>query len=307
MLWLCLLATAPSTSVPAEAARQLPWGLYEILWSPARFGTNLDHNTAELGSPPGYVLFFRDIGRPFPAEVCREIHTRHATPVISLELTEWGAPRSDRLAAINNGQYDAFFRQYAREARSAIEPVYFRFGFEMNGDWFEWGGKPTAFIAAWRRVHRIFAVEGAVNVSWVWAPNAISGPRTPDNGLEKYWPGDAYVDVIGLDGYNFGDDHSPWHRWVSCREIFSDALEHIAASGVTQPVLITGFACADDTAGGRRALWIKNAHAFFTGRPEIIGAIWFNYDKRREGEPNWRIDADSRSLAAWRQTFGAAR
>ena len=34
-----------------------------------------------------------------------------------------------------------------------------------------------------------------------------------------------------------------------------------------------------------------------------MGAIVFNFDKRREGEPNWRIDADAESLRAFRETF----
>ncbi len=152
-------------------------------------------------------------------------------------------------------------------------------------------------------MHGIFQTTGATNVQWVWAPNAISGPDHPDNGIEKYRPGGRYVDVIGLDGYNFGDNYSQWHRWVSCQEIFAPALDKIRGSGVPQPVLITEFGCTDDGGARQRATWIESAHEFFVGRPEVVGAIWFNHDKRQEGEANWRIDANAESLAAWRRTF----
>jgi hypothetical protein len=231
------------------------------------------------------------------------VTARGAIPVISLELIEWHGPPVSRLEAIARGDYDEPFRTFAASAREAGDLTLLRFGFEMNGDWFAWGGQPEAFIRAWRHVHDLFASERCTNVKWVWAPNAISGPNTPENGIEKYWPGDAFVDVIGLDGYNFGDNHSRWHQWTSCESVFRPALDKIRESAVPHPVLITEFACASEGPIDRRAEWIRSAHAFFESRPEIIGVIWFNYDKRREGEPDWRIDADERSLAAWRETF----
>ncbi len=282
----------------------LPWGIYEILWSPRRFPAELDRTIRTLGASPDYVLFFRDLARPYPTRVCDAIVARGAVPVISIEVEHWGGPSEGRLDAIVAGEYDAHFLRYARDAREGGHGAFLRFGFEMNGDWFPWGGQPATFIAAWRHLHEVFGREGHSGVRWVWAPNAISGPDAPDNGIEKYWPGDDVVDVIGLDGYNFGDGYSRWHTWQSCEEVFRPALDKIVESGVPHPVLITEFGCTDEGPPERRAAWIRDAYAFFRGRPEVRGVIWFNFDKRREREPNWRIDADAASLDAWRSTFG---
>ena len=306
---LLLMASLGSSSAQdifsTPRTGKLPWGLYQILWSGPVFLENLDRNTAIIGDAPQFVLFFRDLERPFPAEICREIHARGAIPVISLELVHWGGPSDDRLEAIIAGQYDEVFQENARAVQESGDVVLYRFGFEMNGDWFAWGGQPENFIAAWQHVHQIFQAAGATNLKWVWAPNAISGPNTPENGIEKYWPGSEYVDVIGLDGYNFGESHSQWHSWVECRQVFEPALDKIRESGVPHPVLITEFGCTSERTAAQRARWIEEAHEFFAARPEIIGAIWFNLDKRREGEPNWRLDADPESLSAWQRTFAA--
>ena len=54
-------------------------------------------------------------------------------------------------------------------------------------------------MAAWRLIHRLFAAAHATNVIWVWNPNVISAePQLP---LSAYYPGDAYVDWVGVTGY----------------------------------------------------------------------------------------------------------
>lgn len=282
----------------------LKWGLYQILWRRDHFASGLDREIAVLGRPD-YVTFFRDLGRPYPKTPCRAVLARGAVPIISLELQHWGHGEPDALARIVAGDYDTFFTEYAQAARASGDDVWLRFGFEMNGDWFPWGCQPDRFVTAWRRAHDIFQRAGAANVVWVWAPNAISGPDSEENGMERYWPGDAYVDVIGLDGYNFGDAHTKWHRWCTFQEIFGPALEKIRASGVRHPVFISEFGCTHDVPPERRAEWIREAHAYLSARQEVVGALWFNLDKRREGEKNWRIDANDASLAAWRETFAA--
>lgn len=297
---------AKEKEVARESGRDRPlkWGIYQILHWPDGYGASLDAEIERLGGKPDYVLFFRDLSSVYPARICEVIIERGATPVISVELTHWGGTRKGRLEAIVAGKYDRVFASFAEQAARSGQGVLYRFGFEMNGDWFAWGNQRELFKAAWCRVHDIFGSAGCRNVKWLWSANAISGPDTPENGMEKYWPGEEYVDVIGLDGYNFGDDHSEWHSWTSFEDVFRPGLDLIRGSGVGHPVLISEFGCAD-TSDGRRAQWIRDAHRFLLTRPEVVGAIWFNFDKRREGEANWRIDADAGSLRAWRETFGA--
>ena len=76
------------------------------------------------------------------------------------------------------------------------------FGHEMNGYWYPWGFTGTTaaqFVAAWRRIHGLFAAAGASNVIWVWNPNVISAE--PQLELSAYYPGDEYVDWVGVTGY----------------------------------------------------------------------------------------------------------
>ena len=67
---------------------------------------------------------------------------------------------------------------------------------EMNGNWFWWDGKdPETFKNLWRQEFDYFTTtKGLDNLLWVYAPN--HGTNTA-----VYYPGDRYVDLVGLDAY----------------------------------------------------------------------------------------------------------
>ena len=253
-------------------------------------------------------MFYRDLGRPYPRESCDEIRRRGAVPILSLELWHWGRGRraGSRLPAIVAGEYDAFFRAWARDAKADGAPVLLRFGFEMNGEWFSWSGDPALFVRAWRRAHGIFREEGADHVTWVWAPNVQSAPDVPANSMHAYYPGDDVVDRVALDGYNFGDHHDEWHRWQSFAEVFDGPLGELLARYPGKPVLIAETGCAPGDPEAR-ARWIRDAHAWLVRRPRVEGIVWFHYDKSRQREPDWRIDATPGALEAFNETFAAPR
>jgi hypothetical protein len=298
-------AQAEGVRTPGRASDGAPpfrWGIYQIYWGPEHFRTMLQRSIAPLASRPQLVLFYRDLGRPFPAKGCRIVGEIGAAPVIALELWRWGRHPSNQLPDIRDGDYDDFFRKWAEGARDFGKQVFLRFGFEMNGDWFTWGDQPDVFVAAWRRIHAIFREVGADNVLWVWTPNCVSIPRGKGNAIPLYYPGDEFVDWVGLDGYNFGDHHDRWHAWEGFDAIFGDGLALLEERYPGKPIMIGEFACAPGPPG-RKAAWIQDAYRCLRADPRIRAAVWFNLDKRDESEPNWLIRSDPGALDAFNQTF----
>jgi len=264
----------------------------------------LEEQLSKFATTPSYVMFYRDLGRSFPKRQVAVLRTKGAVPIVSLELWRWMRHRQgEYLTAINNGEWDDFFRQWAKDAKAEGGRVLLRFGFEMNGDWFTWSERPKEFVAAWQRAHRIIRTEvGAKNVEWVWSPNVVSIPRTTENDMHLYYPGDGHVDWVGVDGYNFGEDHDEWHHWESFETVFDKVLKEFAERYSSKPVMIaeTGAAPGVDD---QRERWIRAAHAYLARRPHVKALVWFHYDKRRENEPDWRIDTSPCSLRAFNETF----
>lgn len=295
---------SPDRAVALRRDESLEWGLYQILWS-SDYGERLDRELSGFASTPHYVMFYRDLERPFPKFAIDRICERGATPIVSLELWRWHGPRNQSyLPALIAGEYDTFLHQWARDAADDGRRVLLRFGFEFNGDWFTWSGDPDGYVAAWRHAREIFRQRKADNVQWVWSPNVVSRPETTENDMHRYYPGDAFVDWIGVDGYNFGDDHDRWHSWQSFEQVFSARLVEFQKRYADKPVMITEFGCAVGSAQ-RRARWIRESYLTLERFPQVKAAVWFNFDKRSEGEPNFRIDATAGALQAFNETYAA--
>jgi mannan endo-1,4-beta-mannosidase len=90
------------------------------------------------------------------------------------------------------------------ELKQAGVVVLWRPFHEMNGGWFWWGAQDLgSFIQVWRHMFYYFSeTKGLDNLLWVYGPN--HGQNTA-----KYYPGDGYADIVGLDAYT--DSIDPEH------------------------------------------------------------------------------------------------
>ena len=252
-------------------------------------------------------MFYRDLGRrAFPPDALGAIRAVGAVPVVSLELSRWHQPKGDYLADLASGSYDERLARWAGAARDHGDRILLRFGFEMNGDWFPWSGKPSAYRAAYRRARAVFDDAGASNVEWVWSPNVASFPDVPGNDMHLYYPGDDVVDWVGLDGYNFGDHPEDGHRWQSFPEVFGPAVEDLAGRYPGKPIMIAETGSAEGPPGAK-ASWIREAFDSARRLPAVRALIWLDLDKRREGERNWSLLSSPGVLEAFNDTFAAPR
>ena len=203
--------------------------------------------------------------------------------------------------SIAAGAHDDYIRSWADGFAARTDgPWYLRPMHEMNGDWYPWSGgvegnDPIAFRAAWAHVHDLFRARGAGDVvRWVWCP-LVDDRARPAAPFEAYYPGEAFIDVLALDGYNWGASHPQNGGWRSPREVFDTALERLMALG-PQPVWLAEIGCAPD--GGDKAAWIDElgdlARVFARSRRPLEAVVFFNLDK----ECDWRIDANSNVAAA---------
>ena len=89
--------------------------------------------------------------------------------------------------------------KWAKEAARYDMPIFLRFCGEMNGDWVPWHGDPALYIEKFRLVHDVMQ-EYAPNVAMVWCPNDVPVELNGQT-IGDYYPGDAYVDWVGINFY----------------------------------------------------------------------------------------------------------
>jgi beta-mannanase len=247
------------------------------------------------GRTPDIVLWYEDFAAAPPSTGVDAVASTGAAPLITWEPWLWrtdaAAASVSLTAAIAAGDVEDHLISWAKGLGRVEAEVWLRFGHEFNGDWYPWsptgGTLPDVYVAAWRHLRETFDAHGATNVRWVWSPAAVSSEQP----LEAWYPGDDYVDLVGLDGYNWGTSRE-WSRWMDPAEIFEPTLADARRVCPDKPVLIAEVACAE--AGGDKAAWITEFVRWVARTPAVEGFVWFDHDK----ETDWRITSSPRSAAA---------
>jgi len=246
-----------------------------------------------LGRKLDIVHWYQSWSPPTEAGLLDSTRAQQVASSGGIPMITW-EPWTAQPARIAEGRFDAYLRQNARALRGVPGMVWLRFGHEMNLKTYPWsvgnaGTTGRDYVAAWRRIVRIFRDQGAFNVRYVWAPNVLTADSTP---LEQVWPGGEYVDYVGMDGYNWPTS------WRPLSEIFGPLYEQLRAM-TTLPIVITEVACA--AAGGDKAAWIERSFGTELARsfPAVVGVAWFNERK----EADWRLNGNASTLDAARSVF----
>ena len=199
----------------------------------------------------------------------------------TLELTlqtAWTASgQGNMVYDVLDGEYDSFLKNYAKTVSDFDHPVLFRLGNEMNGDWCPYSSYNTSkdteiFKEFYRYVHKIFDDAGADNVIWVWNPNGKSFPDFKWNDAAMYYPGNEYVDVIGLTAYNTGTYYSG-ENWTEFAALYDPVYAEYTRL-YKQPMMITEF--ASSSVGGDKDQWIRNMFAHIGNYDKVKVAIWWD-------------------------------
>jgi hypothetical protein len=200
-------------------------------------------------------------------------------------------PYHTTVAAIADGRSNGYITRVAREVRALNLPVAISFGHEMNGWWYTWGEpwtSPATFIAAWRHIHDIFVTEGATNVIWSWDPSHQY--RYRGSRASRWYPGDAYVDWVGIDGY--------LRRGQTVAQVFSTQLRDIRRV-TSKPV----YFAETGVAGGPDQGWQIAALFSALKRYHLTGLVWFDLNRKQP----WRLEGRPAGLVAYRKAAGTLR
>ena len=319
------VAAAPAR-VPAECGWEVegPTAVYLGGWVPAalddprmpRDQDPLGRFEALAGKPITVVNRWVHWGMPRNDRVdikwLRRAVERGAFPMITWVPWDPTIPKPEfqtgfLLREIADGAHEWYIADIASEVAEWDGPVFIRFAQEMNGTWYPWGkhqNSPEEFVAAWRRVHEIFARGGAGHVTWVWNPSEKNHPES----LGLWYPGDDVVDWVAVDGYNW-DDPVYWkdargETWRTLDQVFARSFDDIARFvPEAMPWMIAETSSAEREGDpDRKAAWICDA--FRRALPEVFprvkAILWFDQPTDEGGkEFTWQVESGEPSRAAF--------
>jgi hypothetical protein len=264
---------------------------------------------AWLGSPVPYALEFLGRGANWdaianPSWVARRWNGSGRTVVFSVAMLPNTQHTLARGAA---GAYDQYWRSFARTFVAAGRgDAILRLGWEFNGKFYPWaaGGKEDAFAAYWRRIVGVMATVPGTAFQYDWTPLA----GNTNANLERAYPGDAYVDFIGLDAYDTtGVTSSREARWANIRDRRYGLAWHrdfAAAHGkpMTFPEWGLSIRTQDGLGGGDNAHYIEQMHQWITTN-DVAYAMYFEVSAK-DAEHRLMTDVLPQGSAAFLRLFG---
>ncbi|MGE3795664.1 MAG: glycoside hydrolase family 26 protein [Dehalococcoidia bacterium] len=228
------------------------------------------------------------------------------------------ARQGGTLAGVARGEVDAHLIDAAGRIADWDGRVMLRPNWEMNAPWFPWGAfdaktgsarpgnEPADYRAAWKRAHAILdggprdAVDARLREAglppltaggdaiaeadpvWIWAP--AHGPAQPvaaSHVTGDYYPGDAFVDWVGLDWY--AHEGMTVAHVTRERPIGSDPVTRIDdfynayAVARGKPIALTEWGLASAPRGeGDDPTWMRDALAWMTAHPAVKAQVYFN-------------------------------
>jgi hypothetical protein len=271
---------------------------------------------------PNLVEWFQYFGQSYPTAKVATAWQRKALPVITWMSAPSGYTTAADLSAyapkaIAAGSQDAYIKTWAASIAVQKLPVVIRYDHEANGNWYPWSvgwkqqgisGTTTAdYVAAWRHVWQIFSDYGANDYAiWAYVPSRIDTLPTYGTGLasqaailQASYPGDKYVDWVGMDGYQFNADES-----TTATDTFAATLG-VLESFAAKPVFIAEMGSAESAI---KPGWITDAYAKLAADPNVVAVTYFDNDvngvhtiDNKPVRTNWRIDSSTAALNAFRR------
>jgi hypothetical protein len=241
------------------------------------------------GTQPKIAVYYAAWDAGFNETFAAEARSHGAYVYVQLQ------PTNVSLASIADGDSDLYLREFANQVRKFGHPVILSFAHEMNGSWYSWGAghQPAAdFVAAWRHIVSIFRAQDASNAVWVWSVNSTNIAR--NDSLAPWWPGAAWVNWIGIDGYYYFDTDT-------YDSVFGQTIAQIRTF-TNLPIMIS------ETAVGVTLDRESQIAGLYAGAraDHLLGVVWFD-EAQDDGvyHQDWRLEDDDNALDAFKMAVGS--
>ena len=286
--------------MPKRLAVPAPGCLYHGVYPGGVTGEEDDITLADVtsyeaaaGRSVAWVFFSNNWyrSRAFPARRVGWISDHGALPYLRLMLRHSsnertradGPDKTFSLRRIIAGRFDKDLRAWGTAAADFGAPLLVEYGTEMNGFWFSWNathnGKQHGarkFRRAYRHIVDVVRSRGADNVSWVFHVNDTDQPRKPWNRLERYYPGNHYVDWLATSVYGALTPQERWNQ--SFARGMNRVYPRLRSLAPGKPIIVSEFGVTDGNDRVSPTTWARKAldALIRSDRPRVRGFSWWN-------------------------------
>ncbi len=270
-----------TTSAFAAPPGTLPFGVYDPYGA---FSDDTDVAIEHLFLP------WQDVFLPSLVEADAYASQRGRSILVTIEPWTWTRDERNRpevlIAGIADGVFDTNMATICNILGGFQSAVTVRWAHEMEdlSGQFIWAGwTPDTYIAAFRRMVDVCRAE-ATDIDFMWSPLGL-------DGFDVYYPGDEYVDVVGLSVFGL----QPWEQDVlgqerSFRDILVPRYEQALQFG--KPIVVAELGFVGDADYVQR--WLEDVRQDVDDLTELVAVVYFNQSEVYPwpdgyGLPDWRF------------------
>jgi hypothetical protein len=193
---------------------------------------------------------------------------------------------------------------WATKVKNLGAKTYFIFHHEPEAAANTVNGVAADYIAAWRKVISVFRAQNVTNAEYVWTLTSHAF-RVNDRRAARLWfPGDAYIDGIGADGYNWYTCRGSGQTipWNSVQYLF-EPFRQFGLAHPTKKLMVVEWASVEDPATpGRKAQWITEGRNLFKSADwsQLTAALYFHRRGTNYTNCQWRVDTSQSALDAFK-------
>jgi len=272
-LGLGLTWTGSGTPLGAASAGQVPLAdtTTATYVPPLVFGTaartkaNLQAQEKVAGRPLVAVRVYRRWGEPlFDADTSWMRDTYHTLFLSVKTMRANGTPVlwSDIAAATPGSPLYVEMQQMASQLKAFGARVFFTLDHEPEASDSDKMGTGPQYVLAFRKFESVMHAEQVGNVVWMAVYTDFGFYRTDAHNMRNYYPGDAYVSMVGVDAYNWGLC-KPGTQWAS----LASRIDAARQWGLQHPsvlMMVTEWGSNEDPANPtRKASWLHDAEQLF--------------------------------------------
>ena len=201
---------------------------------------------------------------------------------------DWREGGEQLFSQVASGEYDGQIKKVCEALSEAKVPIIIRWGHEMDDDSgrYPWARNDAAgYIEAYRRFVRNCRTE-VPHAKYVWSPTGL-------RSVEKYYPGNKYVDFVGLSVFSLEAwDLDNLARYSNAWEAIKSRYKVVAK--FRKPVLIAELGVSGSSEYVRH--WLLDLTKRTHRLPLLRAIVYFN-DKEPHnwgeyGSPDWRVTRD---------------
>jgi Glycosyl hydrolase family 26 len=230
-------------------------------------------------------------------------------------------PKSDSgtLADVAAGKHDDVWQAVATILNKHQRgDAFVRIGLEANGDWFPWGSgvdQAADFKAAWRHIESVMkAVSPKLVFGFdITCGHVINGSTNRLDSLNKLYPGDDVVDVVGCDQYDqynvTARNKSEWATALRPPDSagLADVADFARAHKKKLAIPEWGVAATDSQGAGDNPYFIYSMYTYFQQNKDILAyEDYFNESGTSLGSAIWDAGTNPKAAAEYKKLWGAA-